>query len=287
MPDADPPVSLPDTGRQYHIDLAPRRGGGLHPPARRPGPHRPASRRSSMTVEVQRRHREFHSVTGMHRGLRVSVVSTGIGADNVEIVMAEILAITQRPTFVRIGSCGVLREDIALGDLVITTGAVRLEATTTLLRRRRLPGRGRLRGRGRARGGGRPHRPSCPPGHHRHGAGLLRRPGPAHPAAAICASRTSPTDGRARASSTSRWRPPRCSCWRPWRAAAPASSARPIAQRTSGRVRRGRAARSGRGGPHRDRAWRRSTCWPRWTSSGHAAGELHWRPSHWAPKVAP
>jgi len=60
----------------------------------------------------------------------MSVVSTGIGADNIEIVMAEILAITDKPTFVRIGSCGVLRDDIGLGDLVISTGAVRLEATT-------------------------------------------------------------------------------------------------------------------------------------------------------------
>lgn len=66
----------------------------------------------------------------MFNGRRVSVVSTGIGTDNVEIVLAEILAITEKPTFVRIGSCGVLRDDIGLGELVITTGAVRLEATT-------------------------------------------------------------------------------------------------------------------------------------------------------------
>jgi uridine phosphorylase len=61
----------------------------------------------------------------------VSVVSTGIGTDNVEIVMAEILAIVQRPTLVRIGSCGVLRPEIGLGELVISTGAVRLESTTS------------------------------------------------------------------------------------------------------------------------------------------------------------
>ena len=66
------------------------------------------------------------------------MVATGIGTDNVEIVMAEVLALTARPTLIRIGSCGVLRDDIELGDLVITTGAVRLEATTQLLRRRRL-----------------------------------------------------------------------------------------------------------------------------------------------------
>ena len=82
-------------------------------------------------IEVQRQHREFHSVTGTHRGLRLSVVSTGIGADNVEIVMAELLALTSHPTVVRIGSCGTLRPEIALGDLVVSSGAVRMEATTS------------------------------------------------------------------------------------------------------------------------------------------------------------
>src|SRR5439155_6826708 len=82
-------------------------------------------------VELERRHREFASVTGSYRGQRVSIVSTGIGTDNVEIVIAEILAITQRPTFIRVGSCGGLQPEMALGDLVITTGAVRLETTTS------------------------------------------------------------------------------------------------------------------------------------------------------------
>ena len=60
----------------------------------------------------------------------MSVVSTGIGTDNVEIVVAEILAIVDRPTFIRVGSCGALQPEIQLGDLVISSGAVRLEATT-------------------------------------------------------------------------------------------------------------------------------------------------------------
>ena len=61
----------------------------------------------------------------------MSVVSTGIGTDNVEIAVAEILAITQRPTFVRVGSCGALQPEMNLGDLVITSGAIRLESTTS------------------------------------------------------------------------------------------------------------------------------------------------------------
>jgi uridine phosphorylase len=130
VPDADPLVTLPDTDRQYHIDLAP---GEVAEYILLPGDPDRTEYIADMLddVEVRRRHREFSSVTGRHRGLRISVISTGIGSDNVEIVIAEILAIAARPTFVRIGSCGVLREDIGLGELVITTGAVRLESTTS------------------------------------------------------------------------------------------------------------------------------------------------------------
>jgi uridine phosphorylase len=130
VPNADPRVSLPDTERQYHIDLAP---GELAEYVVLPGDPDRTDRIAGMldSVELRRRHREFSSVTGSWRGQRISAVSTGIGTDNVEIVVAEILAITKRPTFVRVGSCGVLRPDIALGDLVISTGAVRLESTTS------------------------------------------------------------------------------------------------------------------------------------------------------------
>lgn len=129
LPNADSRVALPDSGRQYHVALGP---GELAEYILLPGdPERIeliASRLDS--VELTRRHREFVTVTGRYRGLRVSAVSTGIGADNIEIVLAEILAITSHPAFVRVGSCGVLRQEIGLGELVVTTGAVRLEATT-------------------------------------------------------------------------------------------------------------------------------------------------------------
>ncbi len=130
MPDANPPVSLPDTDRQYHIDLAP---GEVADHVLLPGDPERVERIAELldAVEVRRQHREFHSVTGTHRGLRVSAISTGIGTDNVEIVLAEILAVASRPTLVRIGSCGTLREDIALGELIISSGAVRLETTTS------------------------------------------------------------------------------------------------------------------------------------------------------------
>src|SRR4029453_2680800 len=84
------------------------------------------------SIELEHRHREFASATGTYRGQRVAVVSTGIGSANVEIAVAEILAITTRPTFVRVGSCGALQPEMNLGDLVITTGGVRAATTTGL-----------------------------------------------------------------------------------------------------------------------------------------------------------
>jgi uridine phosphorylase len=81
-------------------------------------------------VELERQNREIASATGTFGGLRVSVMSTGMGPDNVEIVLAEVMEITERPTFVRVGSSGALQPDIGLGDLIVSTGAVRLENTT-------------------------------------------------------------------------------------------------------------------------------------------------------------
>ena len=123
-------IATPIGERQYHIGLGP---GELAEYILLPGDPDRTARVSSRfdSIELEHRHREFASVTGTYRGQRVSVVSTGIGTDNVEIVVAEILAITERPTFIRVGSCGALQPEMALGDLAITTGAVRLESTTS------------------------------------------------------------------------------------------------------------------------------------------------------------
>ena len=127
---SDRRIAIPAGERQYHIGLGP---GELAEYILLPGDPDRTSRIASRfeSIELENRHREFASVTGRFRGQRVSVVSTGIGTDNVEIVVAEILAITERPTFIRVGSSGGLQPEMALGDLVITTGAVRLESTTS------------------------------------------------------------------------------------------------------------------------------------------------------------
>jgi uridine phosphorylase len=81
-------------------------------------------------VRVERSNREITTATGTYRGMPISCMSTGMGTDNVEIVLAEVMEITDAPTFIRIGSSGALQPQIALGDLVVSIGAVRLENTT-------------------------------------------------------------------------------------------------------------------------------------------------------------
>jgi uridine phosphorylase len=123
-------IAVPAGERQYHIGLGP---GELAEYILLPGDQDRTTRIASRFDQVERehRHREFASATGRYRGQRVSVVSTGIGTDNVEIVIAEILAITERPTFIRVGSCGAIQPEMDLGHLAISTGAVRLETTTS------------------------------------------------------------------------------------------------------------------------------------------------------------
>jgi uridine phosphorylase len=130
LPNADTRVAVPAGERQYHIGLGP---GELADYILLPGDQDRVAKVAERfdSVEMTHRHREFASVTGSFRGQRVSCVSTGIGTDNVEIVIAEILAITSKPTFIRIGSCGALQPGMELGDLVISTGSVRLETTTS------------------------------------------------------------------------------------------------------------------------------------------------------------
>ena len=85
-------------------------------------------------VEVTNRHREFVTHTGYIGGMRLSVVSTGIGTDNIDIVLNELDALanidfvtrTIKPhpsalTIVRIGTSGSLQADIPVDSFVVST----------------------------------------------------------------------------------------------------------------------------------------------------------------------
>lgn len=73
--------------------------------------------------------REYVTYTGCLDGVKVSVTSTGIGGPSASIAMEELVN-AGADTFVRIGTCGGMQLDVKSGDVVIATGAIRMEGTS-------------------------------------------------------------------------------------------------------------------------------------------------------------
>lgn len=73
--------------------------------------------------------REYVTYTGTLEGEKVSVTSTGIGGPSASIAIDELVKCGAH-TFIRIGTCGGMQEDVCGGDVVIATGAVRMEGTS-------------------------------------------------------------------------------------------------------------------------------------------------------------
>jgi uridine phosphorylase len=80
--------------------------------------------------EIRGDHREYRTATGAHEGTPISVTSTGIGSPSAAIAVEE-LARVGAETLLRVGSCGAIVPEAAVGELVITTAAVRQEGTST------------------------------------------------------------------------------------------------------------------------------------------------------------
>lgn len=73
--------------------------------------------------------REYITYTGTLDGVKVSVTSTGIGGPSASIAMEELYR-CGADTFVRIGTCGGMQTEVKSGDVVVATGAVRMEGTS-------------------------------------------------------------------------------------------------------------------------------------------------------------
>lgn len=73
--------------------------------------------------------REYVTYTGYLDGEKVSVTSTGIGGPSAAIAMQELTNIGA-DTFIRVGTCGGMDIDVKGGDIVIATGAIRMEGTS-------------------------------------------------------------------------------------------------------------------------------------------------------------
>jgi uridine phosphorylase len=74
-------------------------------------------------------HREHRTWTGMYKGIRVSATSTGMGCPSTAIAVEE-LANVGATHFIRVGSTGALQKGMGIGDIVVSTGAMRLDGTS-------------------------------------------------------------------------------------------------------------------------------------------------------------
>ena len=72
--------------------------------------------------------REFLTYTGTLEGVKVSVISTGIGGPSAVIALEEAVKLGAH-TFMRIGSCASTSPKCSIGDVIIPNGAVRMEGT--------------------------------------------------------------------------------------------------------------------------------------------------------------
>lgn len=73
--------------------------------------------------------REYVTYTGYLEGEKVSVTSTGIGGPSASIAMEELVR-CGADTFIRVGTCGGMDIEVKGGDLVVATGAIRMEGTS-------------------------------------------------------------------------------------------------------------------------------------------------------------
>ncbi len=130
---AESELILNSRGAIYHLDLLPEEIAGTVVTVGDPDRVREFSKYFD-TIEVKRQHREFVTHTGTIGGKRLTVLSSGIGPDNIDIVMNELDALvnidfTTRTVreelrslnIIRVGTSGSLQGDIGVDEWVVST----------------------------------------------------------------------------------------------------------------------------------------------------------------------
>ncbi|EPY35314.1 nucleoside phosphorylase-like protein [Angomonas deanei] len=103
-------------------------------------------------VDYRQTHREINVVTGYYHQKKITVISTGMGTDNVEIILNEIHILkefdaklkrwkekTEAVRIVRLGTCGSPSSTVKVGDLAVTAYAVGLDNTCQYYNRQHTP----------------------------------------------------------------------------------------------------------------------------------------------------
>lgn len=117
-----------EDGRQYHIGL---KEGDVGKYVILPGDPKRCKKIAEYFDDAQlvADNREYVTYTGYLNGEKVSVTSTGIGGPSASIAMEELVKVGAE-VFIRVGTCGGMSLDVKGGDLVIATGAIRMEGTS-------------------------------------------------------------------------------------------------------------------------------------------------------------
>ena len=101
------------------------------------------------TKEYEVQSREFHTVTGTYKDKRITVISTGIGCDNIDIVVNELDALAnidfntreekdefRQLTLVRIGTCGGLQLNTTSGTFIASEKSIGFDGLLNFYARR-------------------------------------------------------------------------------------------------------------------------------------------------------
>ena len=129
-------------GSIYHLNLLPDHISDTILTVGDPGRVAQVSRHFD-SIEFEGAHREFVTHVGYYRGKRLTVLSTGMGTDNIDIVLNELdalvnidfMARTVRPPeerlslrIIRLGTSGSLQADVPIGAILATEHAVGLDS---------------------------------------------------------------------------------------------------------------------------------------------------------------
>jgi uridine phosphorylase len=139
MPIAPSELILTDKGSIYHLDLRPEQIATTIITVGDPDRVELVSRYFDR-VDYRVQHREFVTHTGMLGSKRISVLSTGIGTDNIDIVLNELDALVNVDfekreikkekislDIIRIGTSGTIRSEIEIDQIILSKGAIGLD----------------------------------------------------------------------------------------------------------------------------------------------------------------
>ena len=117
-----------EEGLQYHLQI---RKGDVGRYVILPGDPKRCAKIAAHFEEAKliADNREYITYTGYLDGEKVSVTSTGIGGPSASIAMEELVQ-CGADTFIRVGTCGGIELEVKGGDIVVATGAVRMEGTS-------------------------------------------------------------------------------------------------------------------------------------------------------------